>query len=247
MRTTVLLALVLVTANACAPTDQVTANGEKQLLGPIGGEAAGVYVLRSVAGKALPAVIASHESYHAVMLSDTIFLHADGAGGESAVKRETEGSSAASVVRETSAFSYTLSGSRLTGEITCNDVVLFACSAPPHYSGTVTGDGLELDVALNYRGSLRYVKVAGPTNVASVSLTPEGDLTVASGATLQLTATARDAEGRVINGRTAHWSGIYRGVVTLSETGLVRGVAPGGSLIVAFIDGRADTVRVNVK
>jgi len=58
----------------------------------------------------------------------------------------------------------------LTGEIACNDVVMFACSAPPHYSGT-----------------------------------------------------------------------------TLSETGLVRGVAPGRSLTVAFIDGRADTVRVNVK
>jgi len=43
---------------------------------------AGIYVLRSVAGKALPVVIASHDSYHAVMLSDTIFLHADGSGPE---------------------------------------------------------------------------------------------------------------------------------------------------------------------
>src|SRR5687767_82777 len=60
MRRIVLLAIVLVTANACQPTDQVTANGEKQFLGPLGGDAAGVYVLRSVAGKALPAVIASH-------------------------------------------------------------------------------------------------------------------------------------------------------------------------------------------
>jgi hypothetical protein len=247
MRRTVLLALVLVTANACQRTDQVTASAEKQFLHPLGSDVAGIYVLRSVAGKALPAVIASHESYHAVMLSDTIFLHADGSGGESAVKRVTEGSSAANGVRETSAFSYTLAGNRLTGEIACNDVVMFACSAPPHYSGTATADGLELDVSLHYRAPLRYAKVAGATNVASVRITPDRDLTVATGGTLQLAATARDAEGRVINGRTAFWSGIMRGVATLSETGLVRGVAPGGSLIVAFIDGRADTVRVNVK
>jgi hypothetical protein len=247
MGRTVLLALVIAATGACAPTDQVTANGEKQFLGPIGSEAAGIYALRSVGGKALPAVVASHESYHAVMLSDTIFLHADGTGGESAVKRVTEGSSAETVVRETSAFSYAVSGSRLTGEVACNDVVIAACSAPPHYTGTVTTDGLLLDLSLNARAPLQYAKVAGPSNVASVRITPDEELTVAVGGTLQLTATARDAEFRAISGRTALWTGIMRGVATLSETGLVRGVAPGGSMIIAFIDGRADTVRVNVR
>ena len=82
MRRPVLLAIVLVTANGCQPTDQVTANAGTQFLDPLVSDVAGIYVLRSVAGKALPAVIASHDSYHAVMLSDTIFLHADGSGPE---------------------------------------------------------------------------------------------------------------------------------------------------------------------
>ena len=91
MRTIATLTLVLLaTAAGCKPTDEVTASGNRDVVGELGTGAPGVYVLRSIAGQPLPAVVTSHESYHAVMVADTIFLHADGWGGDAAVKRVTE-------------------------------------------------------------------------------------------------------------------------------------------------------------
>src|SRR5687768_15780156 len=159
MRRIAMLSIALTLAGtACDPVSEVTANPDIRHADELGSGIAGVYVLRSVAGKTLPAVVASHESYHAVMLSDTIYLHADGTGAEAAVKRVTEDAPAGErTVWEDGALLHAMEGDRLTLEYVCNDVLVFAaCAAPPHYVGTLSGTGFTLTTALHNRTPLVF-------------------------------------------------------------------------------------------
>jgi uncharacterized protein YjdB len=65
-----------------------------------------------------------------------------------------------------------------------------------------------------------------PAAVASIDVTP-GSPTVSEGFTVQLTAVARDALGRVLTGRALAWSSSNIAAATVDANGLVRGVAPG--------------------
>lgn len=249
MQTIRTLALALFAASACKQQDPVATPVSKDIIGELGSGPAGVYVLRTIAGRSLPAVVASHDSYHAVMLADTIFLHSDGWGGNAAVKRVTEDVPAGErQVREGGTFTYEVSGDRLTIEYPCNDVVvLAACAAPPHFEGSLTADGLDLDkTVFSYRMPLRYAKVAGPSPVAAVRITPSNDVAVNVGGTLQLTASAVDASGQLLSGRTASWRAFPPSHATV-DGGTVRGVRRGVAFVVASINAREDTVRLEVK
>ena len=162
MRGVALLSLMVVIASGCQSDETVTGDASRDIVTRgFGDGPAGVYVLRTVAGQALPAVIASHDFDHAVMLADTIFLHEDGTGGTSEIKRVIEDPKDGEQTRtETVAFAYQMTGSRLTVELPCPP--LASCSAPPHYAGTVSPDALDLTIALNYRGPMHFAKVAGP-------------------------------------------------------------------------------------
>ncbi len=82
--------------------------------------------------------------------------------------------------------------------------------------------------------------------VASVSVSPSAT-TLAPGTTTQLTATALDAAGGSLPGRTITWSSSNIAVATVSPSGLVTGVAPGGPVTVtASSEGRTGTVEVSV-
>ena len=124
---------LLMLASGCHAGDVLTGEGNRNVAEQFGNGPAGVYVLRSVANQPLPVVVVPHESYRAVMLADTIFLHADGWGGVASVKLVTEDAPAGERrVREDGAFEYVMTGDRLTGEFPCNDVlVLVACAAEP--------------------------------------------------------------------------------------------------------------------
>ncbi len=65
-------------------------------------------------------------------------------------------------------------------------------------------------------------------DVASVSVSPS-EATVELGATLQLTAEARDAEGNVISRCTPSWSSSDESVATVDANGLVTGIVAGSS------------------
>lgn len=66
-----------------------------------------------------------------------------------------------------------------------------------------------------------------PSPVATVSITPDaGSLLV--GATLQLTATVRDAAGNALTGRSVAWSGDNPAVASVSGTGLLTAISAGG-------------------
>ena len=94
---------------------------------------------------------------------------------------------------------------------------------------------------------MRYAKVAGPSDVASVRITPSTNLSVVGSGTLQLSASAVDAQGRSLSGRAPAWSALAPSVATVSSEGVVQGVAEGTALVSAFIGGRADTVTVRVE
>jgi hypothetical protein len=68
---------------------------------------------------------------------------------------------------------------------------------------------------------------------------------VAAGATLQLTATARDADGRVVSAPVT-WFSSADAVATVSGSGLVTGVAAGSATLRASVDGVTGTIDITV-
>lgn len=81
--------------------------------------------------------------------------------------------------------------------------------------------------------------------VASVRLTPS-PATVQQGRTLQLTAEALDAAGRVLTGRSVIWNSAAPTIASVSSTGVVTGIAVGTANVTATIDGVVGTVAVTV-
>jgi len=91
------------------------------------------------------------------------------------------------------------------------------------------------------------VETAGPTSsaVASVLVSPAaGDLAV--GETMQLTVTLKDAAGSRLTGRLVTWESSNPGVATVSNSGLVTGVAPGQVTITASSEGTGGRAAISV-
>lgn len=76
--------------------------------------------------------------------------------------------------------------------------------------------------------------------VVVISVTPPSP-SVAVGATVQLTATARDVNSDIVPGATFVWSSFNVGVATVDSDGLVTGVAAGNAIVDARIPGVAVT------
>ena len=86
---------------------------------------------------------------------------------------------------------------------------------------------------------------SGPPAVASVDVSgPGSDLQV--GGTLQLSATARDAKGNTLTGRTTAWTSASSAIATVSNSGVVSGVAAGTAVVTATIEGKSGSQTVNV-
>ncbi len=85
-----------------------------------------------------------------------------------------------------------------------------------------------------------------PAPVATVAISPASP-TVREGATLQLTAIARDARGAVLTGRPVTWGTSNAGKVAVSSTGVVTGVAEGSATITATSEGRSGSTTVTVE
>jgi len=66
------------------------------------------------------------------------------------------------------------------------------------------------------------------------------------GATVQLTATPRDALGNPLSGRVVTWSSDALGVAAVSGSGLVSGLAVGGATITATSGGQSGSAAVTV-
>ena len=84
-----------------------------------------------------------------------------------------------------------------------------------------------------------------PETVASVTVTaPES--TVEVGEVLQLTATARDEAGVVLEGRPVQWATTSPDVATVSSVGLVTAIGEGEAEVQATVDGVVGAVALIV-
>lgn len=83
------------------------------------------------------------------------------------------------------------------------------------------------------------------TPVERVDLTP-ATATLEAGRSLALSATARDAAGAALAGRTLRWSTSNAQVATVSDNGLVIARQPGGARIAVSAGGRSATAFVTV-
>ncbi len=86
---------------------------------------------------------------------------------------------------------------------------------------------------------------ATPVPVATVTLSASsGSLT--AGATLQLTAVAKDAGGNSLSSRVITWSSTTPAVATVSSTGLVSAVAAGTTTVSATSEGKSAGATITV-
>ncbi|MBU6366168.1 MAG: Ig-like domain-containing protein [Gemmatimonadetes bacterium] len=82
--------------------------------------------------------------------------------------------------------------------------------------------------------------------VATVAVSPAAP-TLRVGATLPMTASARDSAGGVLTGRPVTWQSSTPAVASITAAGVVTGVAPGTATITATVEGRAATAVVTVE
>jgi hypothetical protein len=80
---------------------------------------------------------------------------------------------------------------------------------------------------------------------ASVTVAP-GSATIATGSTVQMTATARDAAGNVLPGRTPSWTSQDPGIASVDAAGLVTGEAAGNTSVTATIEGKSASAAIEV-
>jgi glucose/arabinose dehydrogenase len=84
-----------------------------------------------------------------------------------------------------------------------------------------------------------------PRPVTSVTVTAP-TTTIQVGQTVQLTATARDADGTVLEGKSFEWTSGIETVASVSSTGLVTGLAKGLSEIRATTEGETGRLVITV-
>ena len=118
---------------------------------------------------------------------------------------------------------------------------------------TVSGSGLVTGVAAGTaaitatsegQSGTASITVSGQP-VASVTVSPS-PASVQQGATVQLTATPKDANGNPLSGRVVTWSSNNTAVATVNGSGLVRGVTAGSATITATSEGQSGTSAVTV-
>lgn len=81
--------------------------------------------------------------------------------------------------------------------------------------------------------------------VASVSMS-QATAAIEVGATVQLVATPKDADGQTLTGRTIAWATSNSSVATVSSSGLVKGMAAGSASVTATVEGKVGTTAVTV-
>ena len=86
---------------------------------------------------------------------------------------------------------------------------------------------------------------APPPTVGTIEISPSSP-TLPAGATLQLAATLKDADGNVLSSRTVTWASTVPGVADVSTGGLLGAHAAGQATISATADGVSGTTAVTV-
>ena len=85
----------------------------------------------------------------------------------------------------------------------------------------------------------------GPSGVARVELTPS-EATIQVGTTLQITPKVMDGSGGVLQGRNVVWVSENEAIATVSESGVVTGVAAGTTRVGANVEGASAVLTITV-
>ena len=139
-------------------------------------------------------------------------------------------------------------GNALTGRAvtwTSSNSGVASVSSNGLVTGVASGGPVTITAASEGQSGTASVTVT-PVPVASVTVSPPSS-TIDVGATVQLTATTKDANGNVLTGRAVTWTSSNSGVATVSSSGLVTGVAAGGPVsITATSEGQIGQSDVTV-
>lgn len=123
-------------------------------------------------------------------------------------------------------------------------------TAAGYVRGVAAGSALVVVASEARADTVRVtVRVPGtqpaPAIVTTVSVAPAAlDLVV--GGTQQAAASAFDAEGSAVSGRTVTWASADAGIASVSASGVVSGLAEGTTTVTATIDGVAAELAVRV-
>ena len=118
---------------------------------------------------------------------------------------------------------------------------------------TVASDGLvsavgagsaTITAAVEGKQGSATITVTSP--VASVSLARD-TATLTANATLQLSATIKDARGATLSGRAIAWTSSAATVATVSTGGLVTALNAGRTFVVVSSEGKSDTATISVQ
>ena len=110
-------------------------------------------------------------------------------------------------------------------------------------TGLVPGVATITATSEGHRGTSTLTVTQRP--VASVSITPSLS-TVVEGETIILSAVLKDVQGAVLTGRSVAWSTSSTSVATVSNTGVVTGIAAGTATISVTSEGQSGSVVLTV-
>jgi alpha-tubulin suppressor-like RCC1 family protein len=93
--------------------------------------------------------------------------------------------------------------------------------------------------------SADFIIKVGPMPVDTIDIIPD-TVTIGLGGTFALQAETRDSLGNILSGRLVEWSSSNGTYVTVSEAGVIEGVALGEATITATSEGKSNTAFVRV-
>jgi hypothetical protein len=126
-----------------------------------------------------------------------------------------------------------------------SDAGVASVSAEGAITGVSVGGPVTISAMIEGKeGTARITVVTAA--VSGIGVTPPTS-TISVGATVQLQAVLRDDQGSVLTGRAVLWSTSDAARATVSSSGLVTGLAPGGPVtMVATSEGRSGSAQVTV-
>jgi trimeric autotransporter adhesin len=126
---------------------------------------------------------------------------------------------------------------------TTSDPAVATVSESGLVTGVAAGDATISATSEGKTGSTQLTVSLVP--VAAVEVAP-ATASIAEGATVRLTATAKDANGSPLAGRPSTWSTSNANVARVNSTGRVTGIGAGSATITATIEGIKGTATVTV-
>jgi len=122
-------------------------------------------------------------------------------------------------------------------------------SATVDANGVVTGRGAgsaTITAAAAGKSGTAAITVRAPAPVVTTVTVSPPTASIATGASVTLTATVKDAQGNVMSGQTVTWSTSNSAVASVNSSGVVSGVAAGSATVTATCAGKMGSSAITV-